>query len=200
MLGWKILLLNVKYCYSTAFNMILLLIGKICRLEDGGLCRKTYTQINKHTYTHILAAHKMFPDLIFIMKHFYLSICHSPWHRIYLQQVENVEPKLLLTNGYACTSYSKYSHFLGMNWALTAWKSKKWIAQGKLHEFQSCFLILHYHHHTLKVTRKTIVRCFFFLSSLKGFYYYSTVSLTKKKKDISPLDKPQEKRKTFRRS
>lgn len=186
MLGWKILLLNVKYCYLTVFNMILLLTGRICRLEDEGLCRKTYTQINKHTYTHILAAHKMFPHLIYIMKHFYLIFATVPdtgyasnrlkmWNQnYYLQMIMHVH----LTG--------KYRHFLGMNLTLTAWKSKKWIAQGKLNEFQSYFLILH-HHHTFNVIRKTVVRWVFFLSSLEGFYYYSTahVSLTKKRHLLS---------------
>lgn len=54
---------SVKYCYLTAFNMILFLTREICRLEDEGLCRQVHTQVNKHTYTHTLAACETFQDL-----------------------------------------------------------------------------------------------------------------------------------------
>jgi len=54
--------------------MLFLLTREICRLEDDGLHRQIYTLINKHTYTHTLAAHEAFQDLTYIMKQLCLSI------------------------------------------------------------------------------------------------------------------------------
>ena len=88
--------ISVMHYYLTVFNFILLLTREICRLEDEGLCRQIHTQINKHTYTHTMAAHKTFQDLTYIMKQFCLSVCHIPKHRICLQSIENAEVKLLV--------------------------------------------------------------------------------------------------------
>lgn len=72
------IIISVKYYCLTVVNMILLMTREICRLEDEGLCRQIHTQINKHTYTHTLAAYETFQDFTYIMKQVCLNIYHIP--------------------------------------------------------------------------------------------------------------------------
>lgn len=191
--------ISAKYYYLRAFNMILLLTREICRLEDEGLCRQIHTQINKHTYTHTLAA----KDLTYIMKQFCLNICHIPWHRICLQHIENAEVKLLVIEGNSVFKQQKHLHILQRSTVMFLawiWHHQCGRARSKLHRarWTNTSKTFQYHIITHLTSHKQLLwRGFKFIRFFLILYHLYHFT---QKASYSPHYKPEERRKMFRYS